>query len=209
MKMHWIANPTAVPTCFVMFDARAGQGRGENAQQRLARVVRGIVEMGSRSLIAITFAIGAIGFAGANDRAVFTVNNPIRVAGVPPVTLAPGSYVLRTADRSGGASVVQILSKHQDYVYTTVLTIPASRPDADDKAQILFSETPSGIPPALHYWFPPGETLGYELINPSAFPTPERATSPQQLQWRTDVSQNRVAQAEGSTTDFYALREVT
>ena len=165
--------------------------------------------MGNRSIIAITFAIGAIGFARGNNRVAFTVNEPISVAGVPAVTLGPGSYVLRTADRSGGASIVQILSKSQDYVYTTVLTIPASRPDADDKVRILFSETPSGIPPALHYWFPPGETLGYEFNNPSAFwVPPERGTALQQLQWRTDVSQSRAAHVEGGTADLYALKEV-
>ena len=164
--------------------------------------------MGYRSLIVITFAFGTTGFASANDRVAFTVNEPISVAGVPVVTLGPGSYVLRTADRSSGASIVQILSKSQDYVYTTVLTIPAQRQYSDDKEQILFSETPSGIPPALHYWFPPGETLGYEFINPSAFPTPERATAPKRLQLRTDVSQNHADQAEGHTADFYALQEV-
>jgi hypothetical protein len=93
-------------------------------------------------------------------------------------------------------------------LYTTVLTIPASRPDATDKVQILFSETPSGIPPALHYWFPSGETLGYEFINPTALPTPQRVIAPQQLQLRTDVSQNHPAQAERNTADSYALQEV-
>jgi hypothetical protein len=180
----------------------------DNAQRRSAEVVRGVVEMGYRSLIAITFTIGTIGFASANNRVDFTVNEPISVAGVPPVTLGPGSYVLRTTDRSGSARVVQILSKGQDYVYTTVLTIAASRPHADDKVQILFSETPSGIPPTLHYWFPHGDTLGYEFINPSAFPTPERGTAPRQQQWWTDVSQNHPAQAEESPADFYALKEV-
>jgi hypothetical protein len=164
--------------------------------------------MGYRSTIAITFAIGTIGFASSNSRVAFTVYEPISVAGIPAVTLGPGSYVLRTADHSGGASLVQILSKSQDYVYTTVLTIPASRPHADDKVQILFSETPSGIPPALHYWFPPGETLGYEFMKPSAFPTPERGTAPQQLQSRTDASHNHAAQVEASTTDFSVLKEV-
>ncbi len=126
--------------------------------------------MGYRSVIAITFAIGTIGFAGSNNRVAFTVNEPISVAGVPAVTLGPGSYVLRTADRSGGASVVQILSKSQDYVYTTVLTIPASRPYADDKVQILFSEAPSGIPPYCIIGFRPGTLWDTS----SSVPTPSR-----------------------------------
>lgn len=158
--------------------------------------------MGLRSLVAITFAIGII--SAAPNPVTFTVNEPITIAGVPPVTLAPGSYVFRILERSGSKSVVQILSNRQDYVYTTVLTIPASRPYVDDKTTILFSETPSGVPPAVHYWFPPGETSGYEFINPSVYPTREPDTAPRQLQWKTDVSQNRVAPAE----DLYALQEV-
>ena len=209
--MRWIASVLLCLFCAIIFDARAvnpAQLRSRGEHTAPLATVRGVVEMGYRSFIALTFAFGTTGFAGANDRSAFTVNEPISVAGVPPVTLGPGSYVLRTADRSSGASVVQILSKSQDYVYTTALTIPALRLDADDKVQILFSEAPSGTPPALHYWFPAGETLGYEFINPSAFPTPQRVTAPQQLQLRTDVSQNHAAQAEGNTADFYGLQEL-
>ena len=114
-----------------------------------------------RTFVALTFAVSTIGAARANTTVTLKVSEPVSVAGVPPITLGPGTYVLRRLDSSGGISVVQVMSKRQDYVYTTVLTIPAVRPHPDDKHQFLFSETPSGNPPALQSWFPSGETRGY------------------------------------------------
>ena len=158
--------------------------------------------MALRTFIALTFAIGTVGFVSASTTVSFKVNEPVSVAGVPPVTLGPGSYVLRKLESSGGASVFQVLSNRQDYVYTTVVTIPATRLSADDKQQILFSETPSGNPPALHYWFPPGETLGHEFIDARILPTVEPGAAPKQLQRRTDGTQS-----EGSPADLYAVQE--
>ena len=114
------------------------------------------------------------------------VIEPVSIAGVPPVKLAPGSYVLRTVDTSGGARFVQVLSKRRDYVYTTVLAIPAERPYASDHPGIVFSESPSGVLPALHYWFPAGETLGYEFVTPASLPAVEQSGAPKQLQWRPE-----------------------
>src|ERR1700752_1391738 len=153
-----------------------------------------------RTFIALAFGIGPIASAGTNPVTI-QVNEPIIVAGVPPVTLGPGSYVLRTVNRSGGASVVQVLNKRQDYVYTTLLAIPAIRPYPDDKRQILVSETSSGALPALHYWFPPGESVGQEFISPPAFPNPERGAAPKQLLLRTGRGQDRTAPSEGSPAD--------
>jgi hypothetical protein len=147
--------------------------------------------MAFRTLVALTLGLGTIGFASANDPVVFKVNEPVSIAGVPPVTLGPGSYVLRTVESSSGGSVVQIMSARRDYVYTTVVTIPAVRPHAEDSPKILLSETPSGTPPALHYWFPPGETIGREFINPQAWPAFERSSAPKQLQVRADGTQDR------------------
>jgi hypothetical protein len=59
----------------------------------------------------------------------------------------------------------------------------------------------------LHYWFPPGETLGHEFIQPRIQLTPERRTVPNQLQLRIDAIQNGAAAFEGSPADYYALRE--
>ncbi len=121
--------------------------------------------MALKNLIALLFALGTIQFAAAfPPKCVFKVYGPISVPGLPPVTLGPGSYVLRSVASSGRTSVFQIMSEHQDYVYTTVMTIPAVRPNGDNKAQFLFSESPSATPATLHYWFPPGEKMGQEFV---------------------------------------------
>ena len=85
-----------------------------------------------KRFIVLSFALGSIRLACADNLTTFKVTEPISIAGVPLVKLGPGSYVLRTIHESGGARVVQVLSKRQDYLYTTVLTIPAERPHADD-----------------------------------------------------------------------------
>ncbi len=163
--------------------------------------------MALRTASALTFAVSTMGFLSATTPAAFNINEPVSVAGVPPVTLGPGTYVIRTLDSSGGTNVVQILSKQKDYVYTTVLTIPATRLRPEDKSQFLFSEAPFGNPPTLHFWFPPGESRGYEFVNPRTVPVPDQSTAPTQLQLRTDGNRNRPGQLDGNPADFYALRE--
>ena len=164
--------------------------------------------MPCRVLIALTLGIGASGFAGASTPVPFTVNEPVNVAGVPPVTLGPGSYVLRIVGSSAGANVVQVLNQRQDYVYTTVMTIPATRPHSDDARQILFSDAPSGSPPTLHLWFPPGQTKGHEFLNADPWSTPERvAATSSQPQLRIG-SNSRVAQSAAPPADALALNEI-
>ncbi len=165
--------------------------------------------MALKNLIALSFALGTIEFAGAfPPKFVFKVYQPISVPGLPPVTLGPGSYVLRGVETSGRTSVFQIVSEHQDYVYTTVLTIPAVRPNGDNKAQFLFSEGRSATPATLHYWFPPGETMGQEFITPAGYANLERGVAPKQLQSRADGGQSRGGPNAVSPADYYALKDV-
>jgi len=121
------------------------------------------------------------------------------------VTLGPGKYIMRTVDSAAGVNVVQVLSKRMDYIYTTVLTIAATRPDPDDTRQFVLSENPPSAIPALHFWFPPGESSGHEFVNPRGPFTPPGA-APGSLQMRADF---RPAAGESvqSAADLYALRE--
>ena len=154
-----------------------------------------------RTATALTFVLGTFGFLSATTPATFYVSEPVSIAGVPPVTLGRGTYIIRTLDSSGGTNLVQIMSREKDYVYTTVLTIPATRLKPEDKPQILFSEASFGNPPALQFWFPPGESRGYEFVSPRTLP--DRSTPPTQLQRRSDQPR----QLEGNPADLYALRE--
>lgn len=163
--------------------------------------------MARNMFVALAFVLAGTGFLGANTPVTISLNEPITVAGVPQVTLGPGTYVVRTVDSAAGMKVVQVLSKGQDYVYTTVLTIPATRPYPDDKRQFVFSETPSGTPPALHFWFPPGETSGHEFVTPRGLFAPQFAGAPGSLQTRPDRGANAGERAQ-TAADLYALREV-
>ena len=160
--------------------------------------------MGRNIFLVFALAVGSVGFANANTSVAFSTTEALIVAGVPSVTLGPGTYIVRTLDRTAGMNVLQVLNQHQDYVYTTVLTIRATRPVPDDSRQFVFSETPSGAPPALHFWFPPGESSGYEFITPSGAWVPQPNAAPKSLQSRTDHAQETAQNA----ADFYALREV-
>jgi hypothetical protein len=161
-----------------------------------------------RTFVALTFALGTIGLVNAHAPVSFKLTEPVSIAGVPSVTLAPGSYVLRRLDSPGRTNILQVMSKQQDYVYTTVVTIPAVRLDPGDKRQFFFSETPAGHPPALHYWFPPGETMGHEFIHPDALPVTDSTSAPRQLQYRSDDPRSRTASSSGTPADLYALREI-
>jgi hypothetical protein len=154
--------------------------------------------MGLARFFGFCCVLGTIRLACAANPVPFNVTEPVSIAGVPPVKLAPGSYVLRTMDQSGGARFVQVLSKRQDYVYTTVLTIPAERPHASDHEGIVFSEAPSGVLPALRYWFPAGATWGYEFVTPATLAAPQQSGAPKQLQRRVDQNEQRAANPEDS-----------
>jgi hypothetical protein len=157
--------------------------------------------------LALAFALAGAGSAVANTKVTFTLSEPVTIAGVPQLTLGPGTYILRTVDNAAGMKVVQVLSKQQDYVYTTVLTIPATRLHPDDERQFVFSETPSGTPPALHFWFPTGESSGHEFITPRGLFTPQLASAPGSLQVRSDHSPKGAEHVQAAA-DLYALRHV-
>lgn len=162
--------------------------------------------MARNMFLALALAVTSIGSVSANAPVTFSLSEPVTVAGVPSVTLGPGTYIVRTLDSAAGMNVVQVLSKRQDYVYTTVLTIPATRPHADDKRQFVFSETPSGTPPALHFWFPPGASSGHEFITPRGLFTPQPGSAARSLQVRPDPNP-KAAEPVQSAAEFYALRE--
>jgi hypothetical protein len=162
--------------------------------------------MARHLFLALAF-VWACESAAANSPVTFSLKEPVTIAGAPQVTLGPGTYVIRTVDNTGGMKVVQVLSERQDYLYTTVLAVPATRNNVDDRRQFVFSETPSGTPPALHYWFPPGENSGHEFLTPTSVFTPPPASAPRSLQARPDRS-SHVAQPAENAAALYSLRDV-
>jgi len=122
-----------------------------------------------RSLIAVCLlsSFASIASADAWDKkTVVTFNEPVIVAGVPVVTLEPGTYVIRLANSSSDRHIVQVFNERQDKLFTTVLAIANYR--LEPKANVTFSfwETPIGNPRALRAWFYAGERFGEEFVYP-------------------------------------------
>jgi hypothetical protein len=95
-------------------------------------------------------------------------NQPV---GVPGRILSPGTYVFKPADVAGNRDVVQILLEDEhgmERLVTSVMAIRAYRPDVPEKPMITLEERPSGTPDAVHSWFYPGDSYGWEFVYPKA-----------------------------------------
>lgn len=101
-----------------------------------------------------------------NRRTIVTFSEPIMVAGVPVVTLEPGTYVLKLAGSQNSRNIVQVFNERGDKLYTTVLAIPNYRVNRTGKSEFSFWETPRGNPAALKAWFYPGDHWGQEFVYP-------------------------------------------
>jgi len=106
-----------------------------------------------------------------NRRTVVTFSEPVMVAGVPVVTLEPGTYVLKLAGSQNSRNIVQIFNERGNKLFTTVLAIPNFRVVRTGKSQFSFWETPRGNPTALKAWFYPGDHWGQEFVYPKGLAT--------------------------------------
>lgn len=117
-----------------------------------------------------TFAVLALSVTGAlapnvkadewDKKTNITINQPIEVQ---DVVLAPGSYVLKLVDLQAERYLVQVWNAEEDHVITTVFTTPAYKPAPAENSEFKFYESENEQPPALHTWFYPGDTTGFEF----------------------------------------------
>jgi len=115
---------------------------------------------------ALVLFAGALMASDYDKRTVIKFNEPIMVAGVPVVTLAPGTYVVRLMNHDHNRNIVQFLNEREDHLYTTVLAFPKVRLDPASDTEFSFWETPTGNPPALRSWFSIGDRTGQEFVYP-------------------------------------------
>lgn len=101
-----------------------------------------------------------------DKRTVITLNEPVMVAGVPVVTLEPGTYVIKLMNHDHNRNIVQIFNERENKLFTTVLAIPNYRLFPKNKTTFDFWETPRGNPMALRAWFAPGDNWGQEFVYP-------------------------------------------
>jgi hypothetical protein len=118
---------------------------------------------------AIVAFIALAAVAAADEitkKTVIRLNEPVMVAGVPVVTLEPGTYQIRLMNHDHNRNIVQFFNERGDKLFTTVLAIPNYRLEPPTKTEFRFWETPRGNPPALRAWFSPGDPYGQEFVYP-------------------------------------------
>jgi len=101
----------------------------------------------------------------ADRKTIVTFSGPVTL---PGTTVPAGSYVFKLADSPVDRHIVMVFDKDESKLITTLLAVPAERPEAHGDAVVSFKETPSDRPPAVHYWYYAGEKSGNEFIYPRA-----------------------------------------
>lgn len=96
---------------------------------------------------------------------ILSFNEPVEI---PGRVLPAGTYVFKLADSESDRNIVQVFTENQKYLLTTILAIPASRPEPKDSTVVTFEERPSGSPEAVHSWFYPGDTTGLQFVYPKS-----------------------------------------
>jgi len=99
-----------------------------------------------------------------NKETVLTFDKPVEI---PGKVLAAGTYVFRLLNSASDRSIVQIFSEEQKLV-ATVMAVPDYRLEPIGETVVTFAERPSGLPPALHTWFYPGDANGLEFVYPKS-----------------------------------------
>jgi hypothetical protein len=98
-----------------------------------------------------------------NNATIVTFSAPVSL---PGVTLPAGSYLFRLADSQVNRNIVQVFDKDRSKIYATILAIPAERNEPADETVITFAESPANTPPAIRYWYYPGDKRGQEFAYP-------------------------------------------
>jgi hypothetical protein len=97
----------------------------------------------------------------SDEKTVITISQPVTVEGT---VLPAGRYVLKLLDTFSSRDVISIYNGDETQLITTVLPIHAYRPQPTGEPEFSFYEAREGRPAALHTWFYPGESSGFEFV---------------------------------------------
>jgi hypothetical protein len=98
-----------------------------------------------------------------NKRTEFQFSAPVAI---PGMVLLPGKYVFQLLDLDTERNVVQVFSedsKGHDALLETLIASPEYAPNIPSKATVTFEEGPTGTPEAIHSWFYPGDSIGWDF----------------------------------------------
>jgi hypothetical protein len=97
-----------------------------------------------------------------SERTFLTFSNTFEL---PGLSLEPGTYVFKLAD-SPSRNVVQVWDREEKEMLGHWLFVQAERARVTDENVVMFREAAAGTPPAVQYWYFPGERVGKEFIYP-------------------------------------------
>lgn len=97
-----------------------------------------------------------------NKKTNITINQPIEVQNT---VLPAGSYVIKLLDSSAERYTVQIFNAAENHIITTMFAVPVYRDRAVGNSEFNFYKVENGQPAALHTWFYPGDSIGFEFTS--------------------------------------------
>ena len=84
-------------------------------------------------------------------------------AGLPGVTLAPGTYVFEAGSEHMNHNIVRVLSLNRQSLYYQGFTIPVTRRGSGTNV-VQLAETAPGQPMRILAWYPAGSNSGHEFM---------------------------------------------
>jgi hypothetical protein len=105
-----------------------------------------------------TVAAPALRASEIDRKTTMIFSAPVEVSGH---MLPAGTYVFRTLDQD--RNLVLVTNDAEDHVFALVHTIPVESATASAKTRVGFAETSGSAPEAIHTWFYPGDTTGWEF----------------------------------------------
>jgi hypothetical protein len=112
------------------------------------------------SLMSSAF-VSSLKASDRDKKTIIKISQPVAVQGT---VLPAGQYVLKLQDSSSNRSIVTIFNIEGTRLIATVMAIPADRMLLTDKSEFKFYASHEGQPTALHTWFYPGDSNGFEFL---------------------------------------------
>ena len=120
------------------------------------------------SLISSPF-IPSLKASDVDKRTTITISQQVAVEGT---ILPAGEYVLKLQQDQSARNIVRIFDGDGKRLITTILAIPAYRLQPTGESEFKFYDSPAGQPAALHTWFYPGDSSGFEFRQPKKAAVP-------------------------------------
>jgi hypothetical protein len=96
-----------------------------------------------------------------DKKTVVKISQPVAVQGT---VLPAGQYVFKLLESFSNRKIVSIYNGEETRIIATMLVIPADRVQLTGGSVFTFYASREGRPSALHTWFYPGDSNGFEFL---------------------------------------------